>query len=99
MPKLFGGMLVAVAGLVVAIAAFYYAWASGTPGFPPDAYQKYQFYSMILGVLSIGVILGGIYMVIISIRKMNRDNRESQHRHERLVLSSSPEDTSTDAKN
>jgi hypothetical protein len=80
MAKLFGGMLVIVAGFFVAAKAFYYAWASGTPGFPAEAYQEYQFYSMIFGIFSIGMILGGVYMIFSSIRKMNRDYKESKER-------------------
>ena len=78
MLKLFGGFLVVAAGLAIAGSSFYYAWASGTPGFPPDAYRQYQLYSMILGGLSIGVVSFGVYMVIASVRKMNREYRESR---------------------
>ena len=78
MAKLFSGMLAIVVGLFLAVKAFYYAWASNTPSFPAEAYQEYQFYSILLGISSIGVILGGIYMIFTSIRKMNRNYKESQ---------------------
>lgn len=80
--RLFSGMLVVVAGILVAIAAFYYAWASGTPEFPVSAFQQYQFYSMSFGILSVVLILGGVYMVVTSIRKMNREYRDSQIKSE-----------------
>jgi len=53
MVKLFGGILVFITGLSVAMAAFYYAWVSNTLGFPADAIQAYQNYSMVLGFFSI----------------------------------------------
>ena len=78
MAKLFVGILVFITGLSVAVAAFYYAWASSTPGFSTETYLEYQRYSMVLGVSSIGIMFTGIYMVIASIRKMNRDYKESK---------------------
>ena len=79
MAKLFGGILVFITGLSVAVASYYCAWVSSTPGFSTDAYLEYQRYSMVLGVSSIGIMVAGIYMVIASIRKMNRDYKESKH--------------------
>ena len=78
MAKLFGGVLVFGVGLLIAVYAFYYAWASGTPDFNPEAYQRYQTYSMIFGVISIGVVVLGVYMVVAAIKRMNREYRESQ---------------------
>ena len=78
MGGLFGGALIFACGLALAVVAFYYAWASGTPGFGPEAYQQYQLYSTIFGVLAIGVIVLGGYWVVASIRKMNREYKESR---------------------
>lgn len=80
MVKLFDEILVFITELSVAMAAFYYAWASNTPSFPADAIQAYQNYSMVVGFFSIGIMLAGIYMVFASIRKMNRDYKESKNR-------------------
>jgi uncharacterized membrane protein len=78
MGKLFGGILSVVAGILVATIAFYYAWASGTPDFPAEVYRDYQFYSLIFTIFSVVMILGGMYMSLSSIRKMNRDYRDSR---------------------
>ena len=83
MLKLFGGLLIIVVGLAIAIISYYFAWASSTPGFPNDAYHEYQIYSMLFGGFSIGVILGGAYMLVSSIKKMNREYKESELRNKR----------------
>ena len=80
MLKLFGGLLIIVVGLAIAIISYYFAWASSTPGFPNDAYYEYQIYSMLFGVFS-GVILSGVYMLVSSIKKMNREYKESEIRN------------------
>jgi ABC-type nitrate/sulfonate/bicarbonate transport system permease component len=77
MAKLFGGVLVFGAGLLIAVHAFSLAWVSGTPDLNPEAYQRYQTYSMIFGVISIGVAALGTYMVVAAIKRMNRKYRES----------------------
>ena len=82
MRRLFGGMLIFFCGLVFAVVAFYYAWASGTPEFSPETYQLYQMYSMVFGILAICIIIFGGYWVVASIKKMNREYRESQQNHD-----------------
>lgn len=78
MARLFCGLAVIGAGLLVLFLSFYYAWASGTPNFSTQEYEQYQSYSMLFGILSLGVMSFGVYMVVSAIKRMNRAYREEQ---------------------
>jgi membrane-bound ClpP family serine protease len=78
MARLFGGLTVIGAGLFLVVVSFYYAWASGTPNFSTQGYEQYQLYSMVFGVLSVGVMAFGVYMVVSAIKRMNRTYKDEQ---------------------
>lgn len=82
MLKLFGGILIVITGFVTVTISYYYAWVSGTPGISSNAYEQYQLYSMVIGILSLGIIVLGIFMFISSIRKLNRKYLESNERND-----------------
>ena len=77
MARLLGGAIASILGGGMGIYAFYYAWASNTPEFPPETYQRYQFISMVLGLLAVLVIAYGMYAVVSSIKRMNREYRDN----------------------
>ena len=70
--KLFSGVVIVILGVLVAISSYYYAWVTGTPNFSAELYERYQTYSLILGISSIFIIFFGIYTFVKSIRMMNR---------------------------
>jgi hypothetical protein len=79
MVRFFAGLALIALGLAVAGRSFYYAWASGTPNIAENVYSQYQTYSLIFGLISLGIIIFGVALIILSVKKSNREYVKSQH--------------------
>ena len=77
MKRLIYSIVAFVLGVLVFCGSIYFAWASSSPCFNSETYQLYQFYSMVLGYVSIILMLGGVVFIVKSIRKMNIEYKES----------------------
>ena len=62
-----------VTGLLIAVSSFYFAWVSNTPDYTHETLRQCQLLSVILAAISLGVIILGCYMIIFSIKKINKE--------------------------
>lgn len=79
MVRFFVGLALIILGMAVAGRSFYYAWASGTPDIAENVYNLYQTYSLIFGLISFGIIVFGAALIILSVKKSNREYLKSQN--------------------
>jgi uncharacterized membrane protein YciS (DUF1049 family) len=79
MGKLFAGMVLSVAGTLAAIEAFFMLGLYvGTQDLPDQLHSEYQLFSLLFFILSVGLVLGGMYITVFSIRKINHNYRASK---------------------
>ena len=78
MVRFFAGLIFIIFGLVVAGKSFYYAWASSAPDIAKAIYDRYQIYSLTFGLISVGIIFLGVLLIVLSVKKSNREYSESQ---------------------
>ena len=78
MIRLFVGIVLFILGLLVSVVAYYYAWVAGTPDLASNMINQFQKYSMLFGAFSIGIVLGGIWLTITAVRRMNKEYHEHE---------------------
>lgn len=81
MMRLFIGIGVAVVGVLLFICMIFYGWISVTPNVDAAHYASYQRLAAVFGISSLIVFVGGIVIVVRTIRKMNREYKKEELVH------------------